>query len=370
MKIAIVIGSLGNIGGLEKISVLLANQLVQNYEIDLVSFGEDKGHYSLDSKLNVIEKNIKYTFLEKVFKTICSRFLRINRFSHYREVSFLSKVLSANHYDVIIASDGNQCMIVNEAVLRQNESKPSRLIGWMHNDYDIYFNKYYKQYKEKLADSLTKLNYIVTLTNKSQREYRIHNENTTRIYNPLTLEKTKQSNLKNKEIIFVSRLVKEQKGLDFLLKIAQNLKSTEWKIRIVGTGKDSDWLKNAIEENQLQNMIILHGAVTNNIQDIYANASIFISTSRWEGFGLVITEAMACGLPVIAFENSGPNEILNHGEYGILIPKYDIDAFTDALFQLIEDSTELEYYSKKSLERATDFSLQQIIEQWKQIIEN
>lgn len=370
MKIAILIGSIGNIGGLEKVSVLLANQLVQSYEVDLISFDKDRGHYSLDLKLNVIEKKINYTFLEKVFKKICNKVFKINQFSHYKEVAVLDEILKKNHYDVIIASDGNQCMCVTDALLRQKKMEPIKLIGWMHNDYDVYFNNYYKNYKKKLADSLTQFNYIVTLTNNSQIEYRVHNKNTLRIYNPLTLEKTKQSSLENKEIIFVSRLVKEQKGLDFLIEIAKKIYSSGWKIRVVGDGKDSNWLKSKIEENQLQNVIILHGTVTNNIQDIYSNASLFISTSRWEGFGLVITEAMACGLAVVAFENSGPNEILNNGEYGVLIPQYDTDAFANALLRLIENPTELEYYSQKSLERANDFSLQHIVEQWNKIIED
>ncbi len=370
MRIALVIGSLGNMGGLEKVSVILANELVQNYEVDLISFSNDKGYYPLDLKLNVIEKNINYTFLERAFRKICNKIFKSNSLSNYKEIFFLREILKKNDYDVIIASDGNQCMCVNDALLRQKKVKSIKLIGWMHNDYDVYFNNYYKNYKKKLSTSLTKFNNIVTLTDNSQLEYKIHNKNTIRIYNPLTLEKTKQSNLENKEIIFVSRLVKEQKGLDFLIEIAKKIKSTDWKIRVIGDGEDSHWLKCEIKENNLQNVIILHGAVTNNIQDIYSNASLFISTSRWEGFGLVLTEAMACGLPVVAFENSGPNEILNHGQYGILIPKYDTSAFANTLIRLIGDPNELEYYSKKSLERANDFSLKHIVEQWKKIIED
>lgn len=368
MKIAIIIGSL-NIGGVEKISVLLANSLAQTYKVDLISFSKDQGYYPLDLKLNVIEKNINYTPLDKSLIRICNKLFGINRFYYSKEVSFLDRLLKKNQYDVIIASDGWQCMIINDAFRRQKSAKRTKIIGWMHNDYDVYFNNYYKHFKETLEDSLNSFNYIVTLTNKSQKEYRIHNKNTICIYNPLTLEKIKYTNLENKEIIFVARLVKEQKGLDLLIEIANKIKSTDWKIRIVGEGRDSDWLKSAIEENLLQNMIILHGPVTNDIQHIYSNASIFISTSRWEGFGLVIIEAMACGLPVVAFENSGPNEILNYGEYGFLIPQYDTYTFANILLRLIENPKELEYYSQKSLERAKDFALHQITQQWKEIIE-
>lgn len=368
MKIAIVIRSLASVGGLEKITVLLANQLSQIYDVDLISFSENKGYYSLDSNLKIIEKKIEYSFFEKVFKKICKVVFRVNRFSHYKEVAFLDDILKMHNYDVIIASDGDQCMSVSDVIKHQN--KPIKFISWMHNDYEVYFNKYFKQYKDKLADSLSCSSYVVALTNKNKDAYGIHNKNTIRIYNPLTLELPKISTLKNKEIIFVSRLVKEQKGLDFLIDIANKIKHTDWKIRIVGDGKDSNWLKSSVEENNLQETVILHGSVTNQLQDLYANASLFISTSRWEGFGLVITEAMACGLPVVAFENSGPNEILNRGDYGILIPQYDTDAFAKALLRLIENPIELEYYSQKSLERIDDFSLQRIIEQWKQIIEN
>lgn len=368
MKVAIVIGSLTSIGGLEKITVLLANQLSDVYDVDLISFSENKGHYQLNPKLNVIEKNIKYSFFEKVFKKICKNVFRINRFSHYKEVSFLDNILKSNHYDVIIASDGDQCMSVNDTIKYQE--KPIKFISWMHNDYDVYFNKYFRQYKDKLADSLSSSSYVVTLTNKNQDEYAIHNKNTIRIYNPLTLDFPKQSSLKNKEIIFVSRLVKEQKGLDFLINIATRLRHTDWKIRIVGEGKDSCWLESAVKAHDLQDVVILHGAVTENIQELYANASIFVSTSRWEGFGLVITEAMACGLPVVAFENSGPNEILSQGDYGILVPQYDTNVFANSLQELIDNPIKLAMYSEKSLQRSEDFSIEKIIKQWKNIIEN
>lgn len=368
MKVAIVIRSLASIGGLEKITVLLANQLSHIYEVDLISFSENKGYYQLDPKLNVIEKKIQYNFIEKVFKKICKRVFRTNRFSHYKEVAFLDDILKMHNYDVIIASDGDQCMSVSDVIKHQN--KPIKFISWMHNDYEVYFNKYFKQYKDKLADSLSRSSYVVTLTNKNKDEYGIHNKNTIRIYNPLTLELPKLSTLKNKEIIFVSRLVKEQKGLDFLIDIATKIKHTDWKIRIVGEGKDSNWLKSSVEENNLQETVILHGSVTNQLQNLYADASLFISTSRWEGFGLVITEAMACGLPVVAFENSGPNEILNGGDYGILIPQYDTDVFAKTLLELMDNPNTLALYSQKSVERSTDFSIEKIIEQWKNIIEN
>ena len=107
---------------------------------------------------------------------------------------------------------------------------------------------------------------------------------------------------------------------------------------------------------------------TSNIIKHYINASIFISTSRWEGFGLVITEAMECGLPVVAFNNSGPQEIIESMKNGILIEKYDIENMIENLIYLIDNKTVRCSIAKNAIERAQDFNMKNIMRKWIEIL--
>src|SRR5699024_31896 len=102
----------------------------------------------------------------------------------------------------------------------------------------------------------------------------------------------------------------EQKGLDYLIEIGKVL-NENWEILVAGDGADKDTFNQMIKENYLEDKIILKGSLkSEELVDLYKSGSIFISTSRWEGFGLVITEAMSFGLPIVSFNNSGPREIL------------------------------------------------------------
>lgn len=367
MKIAFVVGSL-HMGGLEKVTVHIVNALSSAYDIDLIVLNKNNNFYSINESVNVMEGYINYSFFEKVVRKFKKYVL--NDFSKifYKEIQFLNQLYEKNNYDYIIASDGMNSMLVNEIISNNNISTKTKLISWLHNDYNTYFNNYYRHYTNNLIDCLKNSFRVVCLTNEDKSQYGRYNTNTVRIYNPLTINAMKVTKLKQKEIIFVGRLIKEQKGLDYLLEIAQQIKDTGWKIRVVGSGADADWLYNEIKSKNLIDNVILHGPVKENIEDIYANASMFISTSRWEGFGLVVTEAMACGLPVISFDNSGPKEILDEGKFGVLISKYDIEEFVEQIKELIHDKDKLEEYSEKSLKRSQDFCIELIKEEWTKIL--
>lgn len=107
-----------------------------------------------------------------------------------------------------------------------------------------------------------------------------------------------------------------------------------------------------------------------NVKDHYLESSIFVSTSRWEGFGLAITEAMECGLPVVAFDNSGPKEIISKPNInGVLVGNYNINKFADEIISLIENDEKRASMSLESIKRAQDFKIDNIIKQWIKIIE-
>lgn len=367
MKIAFVLYQL-SIGGVEKVTVKVVNELSAFYSTDLIVLGTDFKNYEVLDTVRIKEGKIKYSLISRVKRKLKRNITKKYAVHSIKEIEYLEKVFKVNNYDVVIACDGSNALLVNEVLKRKNLNSNIKFITWVHNDYNTYFNNYFKTFKSELGEALSSCETVITLTKEDQRAYSKWNSHTTYIYNPITVDNFQSSELTNKEIIFVARLVKEQKGLDYLIEIGKKLKGSGWIIRVLGDGVNRKWLESQIDALGLTDVFVLEGSVKENIEQYYEQASIFISTSKWEGFGLVITEAMACGLPVVAFENSGPNEILNYGEYGILIPKYDIEAFYQELTQLMNSYEQRKAWSEKSLKRSQDFKIDAICEKWSEII--
>ena len=161
-----------------------------------------------------------------------------------------------------------------------------------------------------------------------------------------------------------------QKGFDMLIeawKIVADL-HPEWVLTIYGEGDDGT-LKRLIDKYNLHNSCLLKPA-TQEIVNKYCESSIFVLSSRYEGFGLVITEAMACGVPPIAFDcPCGPKDIINNFKDGILVKSEDINELADKICFLIEKENirkEMGIKARKSSER---FKIEHITMQWESLFE-
>lgn len=106
------------------------------------------------------------------------------------------------------------------------------------------------------------------------------------------------------------------------------------------------------------------------LQEHYEDASIFVSTSRWEGMPLVIGEAMAFGLPVIAMENTGSSEFIQANDYGVLTKPQDVADFVRILRRFMQSRFLRRYYGNRSLVRVSQFAPEEISRQWIELIEN
>ncbi|WP_366247713.1 glycosyltransferase [Terribacillus aidingensis] len=358
-----------DLGGVQRVTTELANALNKNdNEVTVLDFsGKNYYYYKLASSIKKPNAIRKRTINRKI----------ITKFKNYKykitgdpikaslifkdQYKDLLKYLKVNNFDFIIVCQGNLTAAIP---LIKKASPFSKIVAWQHNNYDVYMNKYYSNIIDDYCMGLEKADLVVCLTNEDVSEFARHNSNTISIYNPLTLTEPKVSNLNNKNIIFVGRLEIQQKGLDYLLEISKHL-NPEWKIIIAGDGSDRKKFERLIKNNNLIEKIKLLGALSSEeLADLYATGSIFISTSRWEGFGLVITEAMASGLPIVSFNNSGPKEITGEGRYGILIDKYDCNEFINAVNNLINNKSERVNLHTLSLERSKDFSISSIERIW------
>lgn len=115
-------------------------------------------------------------------------------------------------------------------------------------------------------------------------------------------------------------------------------------------------------------MILLGALNGKELNNHYLNSSIYIMTSRWEGMPLVLAEAMSFGLPIIAFSQTGSNEVLANGKYGVLVENGNVSELTNQLIMLINDVEKRKQYQKLSLERVEDFQLKNIITKWNEVL--
>ena len=175
---------------------------------------------------------------------------------------------------------------------------------------------------------------------------------------------------KTKTVLAIGRLT-EQKGFDLLLEawIQVSKVMPDWKLKIVGEGIERADLNEFITLNQLDKCVELVGS-TDNISKYYQQAEIFCLSSRYEGFGMVLIEALAFGLPAVSFDcDAGPAEILD-GTGSILVPEKDTNELALSLIELMKDDEQRKTISLRSKEKAKIYQPEKITSQWIDILES
>lgn len=197
------------------------------------------------------------------------------------------------------------------------------------------------------------------------------------IYNPIEIEVIKKmSNEKIKDfvkkddeklLIAVGRLV-EQKDFATLIK-AFNIvsKKVNSKLLILGKGPLENELKDLCKSFGLENKVKFLGFKKNPYKYMKM-ADVFILSSKYEGFGHVVVEAMACGTPVISTDcNSGPPEIIENNKYGILVPVGDYKLLANEIIKLLGDEMLQKRLSKIGIKRAQEFEAKSIVKKYEKI---
>ena len=190
------------------------------------------------------------------------------------------------------------------------------------------------------------------------------------INNPLTIPFPKQSQLtaKQNEVLFVCRLT-SQKGTDLILKVWERFYSTHpgWTLKIVGDGPERTAMERWVESHHLTN-IVFEGFKT-NIVPYYQQAKIVCITSRFEGWGLVLVEGMAYSCIPIAFKSyAAVSDIIDDGVDGFVVKPYDIDGYVRCLSEIANDRQHLESMQEKAAEKAKRFSLDAIGRKWVELL--
>lgn len=180
------------------------------------------------------------------------------------------------------------------------------------------------------------------------------------------------SDVSNHRVIAVGRL-DYQKGFDRLIRAWQLVQQKgfhDWRLDIFGQGEWQDKLQRMIMDCALSDTVCLHKP-TVCIADEYAESSLLVMSSHYEGFPMVMIEAMSCGLPVVTFDfKCGPKDIIDQGINGLLVPDGDIEGLADALAEVMSDEAYRKMMSEYAKEVVDTYSEEAVMGQWVKLFES
>lgn len=176
------------------------------------------------------------------------------------------------------------------------------------------------------------------------------------------------SSCDTKQVIMVGRY-NDAKGYDYLIDAWDivHKRCPDWTLQVYGSGEYYNQVVNWIDERNLGNSIILHEP-TSQISEKYLESSICVMSSRYEGFPMVLVEAMASGVPCVSFDCPfGPRNIIRNEEDGLLVEYLNTQALADGLCRLIEDETLRKQFGRKARENIKRFSKDEIMDKWSRL---
>lgn len=221
-----------------------------------------------------------------------------------------------------------------------------------------------KYWRKKQERDVSKLDALVLLTNQDAESWKGVTQ-TFVIPNSLPFYPKESSICMNKQVISVGRY-NEQKGYEYLIEAWSLVvqKHPDWILNVYGTGEIKDELNQRIKEKGIGHNLILNEP-TSAIIEKYLESSIYVMSSRYEGFPMVLLEAMACGLPCVSFDcPCGPRDMIKNGEDGYLIEYLNTQALADGICILIEDDNLRKEMGCRARENILRFSRENIMQKW------
>ncbi len=355
MKLLYITNGVNGSGGLERVLSIKASGLadVYGYEVHIVG-------------LNNSVTNLFYEFSPNI--TFHAVTVGGNPFRYMRRyVSGLRKLVKTIQPDCILVCDdglkafflpfllGKPCpMIYERHVSKRIEILPNAgtiARGLTNLKFGL---------MSLLARFYTK---FVVLTEQNRNEW--SGANVIVIPNPLSFYPEQSASLENKKVIAVGKQG-YQKGYDRLLKSWKQIhdKHPDWELSIYGTFDPTGSLNEQAKELQIESSVHFYEPVK-TIQEKFLESSVFVFSSRFEGFGMVLIEAMACGVPCVSFDCPyGPADIIQHNKDGLLVTNGDCNAFALRVIELIEDKKRRQEMGRTAKENVKRYLPEAILTLW------
>lgn len=359
-------------GGVERVLTLKANYFAEQYGHDITIILTERVDkplfYPLSEKVHVVNLDINFEelwgqpFVRKVF-------LYMKKQREFRRK--LKAELMRIRPDITVS------LLRREINFITSIPDGSRKVGEMHinranyrnfrdNDSNIFKRLFSHLWMSSLVKKLRRLDLFVVLTDEDRLSWTELN-NVITIPNPMSFTPTRISQQGHKRIIAVGRYVYE-KGFDMLLEAWSRIEKQcpEWEMAFYGMGERAPYEDLATKLGIDKTRCHLNGS-TEDIEKEYSESSLFVLSSRFEGFGMVIVEAMSCGLPVVSFAcPCGPRYIINDGQDGLLVENGNVEQLSQSILSLIKDDDRRKQMGKTARINAQRFDINIIAERWQQ----
>lgn len=374
MKLVYIFSSFAAKGGTERIFCDKMNWLaeVAGYEIVFVTYeqGNHPFAYPLSNKIRHVDLNTRFftTGAMSLLKRIRFKFTMPRLFKHR-----LRKLLDEIQPDVVVSTT------YALPLFREILSQPYRHVVESHVCYyQLLLQKKFthiswldRKIARHLLEMLKRCEKVVVLTHKDAACWKGY-DNIEVIHNVVTNYPEKITDVADrpKRIIAVGRL-QAQKGFDLLIQSWQLIaaRHPDWQLVVYGHGGDLQKLQQQLEKAGLTSSMTFAGA-TDNIYKEYQNSAFYVMSSRYEGWGLVLVEAMSCGLPCVSFDCPyGPSDIIRDGEDGLLVENGNIQQLAEKMELLINNKELRKRLGVRARLNAARFTSDNIMPQWTKLFE-
>ena len=362
-------------GGIEKSIAALANLLVDDYEVEIISSYQlfDKPAFDIDPRVEVRYLITKFKPNREAWKT---------SLKHLRPISFIKesfnsvmtlalrrstmiRAIENCHSDIIISTRD-----LFNTWLGNYGKKSCYKIGWEHNHYHGDMS-----YADKVTKSAKNLDALVLVSDSLRKFYKKQLANTKCkcFYVPNILDTVPErlSKLNEKRLISVGRLSRE-KAYEDLLDVLQVIHTQEpsWRLDIIGDGAQKNLLGDRIFAEGWTDCVKLHGFQDKTyINNLLSKSSIYLMSSITESFGIVLIEAMSHGLPCVAFDSAeGATELIEDGKNGFLISYRNKEEYAKKVIELIQNKKERTQLGKNGRETSLCFTSDKVKRDWMKVL--
>ncbi len=360
-------------GGIESSTINTANSLCDKYDIEIMSF------YKLDkNQANKLNDKIKIKYL---YDGEPNKEEFLNAMHKHKFIKALKEGIKAS--DILIKKKIKVIKYIincDAKYIVSTRWEFSTLLSKYGNNYSVkiaqehhYHNN--NKYINVLKYKYNNIDYLFALTKTLEKDYKDflkeNNDHTKVVLMPNMLYEipNKESKLKDRNIITVSRL-DEGKKIDDIIRTFSKLKEKDWKLYVIGDGKEYNKLNSLIDELELKDRVILTGYKNKEeIEKYMLESSLFLMASVSEGLPMVLLEAMSYGIPCIAYHtDSGTDDIIKNNINGYIIKERNEKEYINKIEKIIRDEKLRTKLGKEAKNTANEFSKEKITEKWLKIL--
>ena len=383
-KVCFFMGTPFSLGGEQRVVSIISNLLVESgYDVTIMCTDKDTPRnnklYNLSDKVNIdYVRGYNNKYVKKIRQKRYDMYIDNLNSGKYKNNLMIQKFINCgfvmkmllinafnkNNFDYVISlSSTYNCMLACVS-----DKINAKTIGWQHSCCERYFGlkgeRHYNQ--DKFSKYMfKKLDAYIVLTKNDQKWLKNKfNINSIVINNPKSIISNKVTDLKNKTFLAVGRFT-NVKNFSMLIDMFNEYHKTnkEWKLILLGEGELKDEYVKKIKEYKLQKYIKIK-KFTDNVSKYYLNSSIYLMSSLYEGWGMVLGEAIEFGLPIISFNITSASEMIKNNYSGYIIKNYDFDNYVECMHKLSENKDLLKEFSINSKKISDTMQNDDVLKLW------